>query len=463
MTVDWLALLIYLGGGAPLAYAAVRIVRHSEQRLYWRPGDDSTPADRPVAGSDTVDGYLHQMTSALALPSADVAEVRAELADHIADSIESLEAEGLDREQAIRESLARLGSPTELGRQIRVAHQSTRRLLAGAGGGVFAAAGGFVIGYVAGMAVAIVAVILVGLAIGIVSLAGVPFPNLQADHGDMINSLMIAIVLMAGAGTATRYAVRASAGLSRRAPRTVSIFWATAGALGFGWWAIFGMRGPMSWPGVVAFLCVPAIAFASAFYRIERPMPHVGRNALIAGVGGLLVAAVAVVGLVGMTEVSGSSGSSGGTLTPLSADQPPDMHFDRVAPMAPAQWLPDGSMSGGGWGQVSTSSGTALSIELSSSVLANWHDVRFEAWRGLTDGYGIDPGYSSALAIQPASVQGTKLSAVFHFERMRGAGSWWVVATAVAPDGRRYRLSDSPGGGGSSFNGSVWDWLTAPQ
>jgi hypothetical protein len=37
-----------------------------------------------------------------------------------------------------------------------------------------------------------------------------------------------------------------------------------------------------------------------------------------------------------------------------------------------------------------------------------------------------------------------------------------VVLTGVAPDGQRYRL-DHGGGGTTTFYGSVWDWLTAPQ
>jgi len=32
----------------------------------------------------------------------------------------------------------------------------------------------------------------------------------------------------------------------------------------------------------------------------------------------------------------------------------------------------------------------------------------------------------------------------------------------VGPDGHRYRMGDGRGGQ-SNFNGSAWDWLTAPQ
>jgi hypothetical protein len=147
------------------------------------------------------------------------------------------------------------------------------------------------------------------------------------------------------------------------------------------------------------------------------------------------------------------------------------MHFDMVAPLAPAAWLPGGNQFyGGGSGpdwdgtQITAVVGPEAVVPM-STAMANWHDARFEAWHGFLDNpsvsYGIDPHYSSPFAVQPAAVHDTYLDAVFHFERMRSAGSWWVMLTAVGPDGHRYRLSDGDGGS-SHFNGSAWDWLTAP-
>jgi hypothetical protein len=75
---------------------------------------------------------------------------------------------------------------------------------------------------------------------------------------------------------------------------------------------------------------------------------------------------------------------------------------------------------------------------------------------------GSDTRYTSAFAVQPAVLRGDSLQAIFHFERMRDARSWWVVLTGVGPDGNRYRLGDGTGRE-TDFNGSAWDWLTAPQ
>jgi hypothetical protein len=402
----------------------------------------------------------------MTLPAADVADVRAELLDHLEDSIATLEADGFTHDDAIREALGRLGPAAELGRQLGAAHQSTRRLLAGAGGGVFTAAGGFVLGYLGGTALAYVLLIVGAFCLGLLSLVGLPVPNLMTDHGDILNSLMLAAALLVASFAATRYAVRTSAGLSRRAPRSVAPYWAVAAALAFGWLAIFGWRGQQSWPGVVLFMCVPVVAVAAALVRIERPMPHVGRWSLLLGLGGVLVVVSSLVLVLAMTVSAGGSPS-------VTFGQPPDMHFDTIAPMAPAVWNPEGSINSGGWGSASGSSGTRITADTDpnaavpmAAALANWHDVRFEAWHALPDdpsvAYGIDTRYSSPFAVQPAVIHADYLDAVFHFERMRHAGSWWVAITAVGPDGQRYRLADGSGGS-STFNGSVWEWLTAAQ
>jgi hypothetical protein len=471
-TIDWMSLaylMAFIGGSGAFLITAVALVRRSERRLGAGRPTPHPPAPPGTGGEDQISAYLDRMGAELALPAADVAEVRAELADHLQDSIASLEAEGLDREGAIREALGRLGPAAELGRQIRSAHQSTRRLLAGVGGGVFAAGGGFVLGYLGGgMLAFLLALAFAAITTALTSI-GIQLPDLAAgDHtGNTVNSLLLAIAGAIAAGAATRYAVRTSASLSRHTPRSVAVFWAVAGALAFGWWALFGMRGPQSWPGIAAELCIPVAAIAGALVRIERPMPHVGRWAVI-------VAALSVVVIsLGLVASSGLSVSGSGSQEAESIPMP-DLHLDAVAPMAPAAWLPEDGGFGGGYGSESASSGTRLWVDVGSdlpapaiaTVLANWRDMRFEAWHAPAgDGpgsIGIDPHYTNPIEVQPAVLHGSSLEAVFHFERLRDARSWWVVLTAVGPDGHRYRLHDGMGGD-AIFNGSAWDWLTAPQ
>ncbi len=469
MTIDWLRAFVVFGGGPALLIAAVTLVRRSERRLGHGPDESGPPVTTGQTGAAEISAYLDRMTTELRLPAADVAEVRAELADHLRDSIASLEAEGFEPERAIREALGRLGPPAELGRQLRTAHQSTRRLLAGAGGGVFAAGGGFVLGYFGGIALALLGFLAVFVVVALLAVVGVRLPDITShDGGNTINSLLYATTLAVAAATATRYAVRTSAGLSRRAPRTVAVFWAVAGALVFGWLALFGMRGPQSWPGVALELCIPVIAVASAFVRIERPMPHVGLWAVIVAALSVVVMSLGVFAVSGLS-VSGSG--SGSQAEEAETIQPPDLHLDVVAPMAPAAWLPEGGF-GSAYGSESASSGTRLWADVGwelpaptiATVLANWRDMRFEAWHAGVNQYsiGVDTRYSSPFEVQPAVLHGSSLDAVFHFERLRDARSWWVVLTAVGPDGHRYRLDDGQGGD-ATFNGSAWDWLTAPQ
>jgi hypothetical protein len=453
-----------------LPVGTIKLVRRSERRLDWQPGDDDWPdSSAGTTEPDEVAAYLDRMASSLSLPAADVAEVRAELADHIADSIESLEAEGLDRAHAARESLARLGSPTELGTQIRVAHQSTRRLLAGAGGGIFAAGGGFVVGYFTGLAIALGLFLVGALCVGLLSMVGLRLFVLESSQNNLLNSLFMAGTFVFGTAYATRYAVRVSAAYSRRAPRSVAVFWASASAIGFGWWAVFGLHGQMSWPAVVAYLCVPVVAFTAAFCRIDRPMPHVGRNVVLAGIGGFLI----VVLGAGMIFTATGSVQGGTTLTTIGIAHQQEPPRGSLPPDAPAAWVPQGSISGGGWRSADTggylySAITDQQAPISmATALTYWHALRFEAWHWMwpdnPDGvYGVDTRYSSPTFVLPAEIHETWLQAIFPFDRLRDPGPWEVLLTGVGPDGLRYVIADC-GGAETQFNGSVWDWLTAPQ
>jgi HAAS len=490
MTVDWLGLILYVGGGGALLIVTIWLVGRGEAHLGdWRgpgPGRGGAPQGPAgpagqIAGSAgprgdlAIAAYLDRMTSELRLPAADAAEVRAELADHLEDSIASLEADGFDREDAIREALGRLGPAAELGRQIRAAHQSTRRLLAGVGGGVFAAGGGFVLGYLGGFALAFGSFLVLAALGGILGRFGLPLPDLSTSEGSAVaNSLFLNIILAVGAAGAVRYAVRTSAGLSRRTLRSMATFWAAAGVLVFGWLALFGMRGQQSWPAVAAALCIPLAAIAGGFVRIERPMPHVGRWAAIA-------IAVAVILPVVLLAAAGAS-SFTTTAAYATQFQESDFRLDHVAPMAPAAWLPaddfyiDGGDTDYSSGAVTVDAHFATSVAPDTSptplplgpILTNWRDVRFEAWHAIIDlspGSGVphvDTSFSSPFLVLPAVVHDDSLQAEFHFERLRDARTWWIVPTATGPDGNRYRLSDGRQGM-TAFNGSVWDWLTAPQ
>jgi hypothetical protein len=464
-----------LFGGIALVVAVAMLMRRSERRLGSGSGGPHLPTAPGGGTLDPISGYLDRMTGELALPAADVDEVRAELLDHILDSVASLVAEGMDRETAIREALGRLGPAAELGRQLRAAHQSTRRLLAGAGGGVFAAGGGFFFGYiVGGFMVTAVAVGLaaIGTALGAV---GLHLPGLLQDPtGQAFNRILIGFTGAIAAGAATRYAARTTASVSHRTPRSVAPVWAVAGGIGFAWWALFGLIGYQNWATIAAETCIPVAAVAGAFWRVDRALPKMGRKVLAAA---LIAFIVVPLGLFAVGGSGSVSVSSVGEATPYQIS---DLHLDTVAPMAPSKWLSQSTPFETALdGNVRLVDGYELDAYLRSdptqaaavpalaTVLANWRDLRFEAWHALPMDQpgpgGIDTRYSSPFETRPAVLDGETLHARFDFERLRDAATWWVVLTGVGPDGARYRLDEYGMGGSADFSGSAWDWLTAPQ
>lgn len=108
----------------------------------------SSPDETPLPAE--IDEYLRRLGAGLDLPAHVRAEIASEIAGHFRDSIAAIESEGLEGDRAAREAIARLGNPTELAAELISAHRTTRRLLAGAAGGVLhatlGAAGGWVLG-----------------------------------------------------------------------------------------------------------------------------------------------------------------------------------------------------------------------------------------------------------------------------------------------------------------------------
>jgi hypothetical protein len=221
-------------------------------------------------------------------------------------------------------------------------------------------------------------------------------------------------------------------------------------------------------------LLIPVAAVGGAFVRIERGLPQARR--IVVAVG--LIALIVVPLGLGLFAMAGTSMSSGSQTPQATSFQISDFHLDTVAPMAPPKWL------GGGWAfrtslVIKNSDDSEMLASLYSTetqpeptlalgpALANWKDVRFEAWHALSMDApgpgGIDTGYSSPFTTRPAIIEGNSLQARFDFEHMRDAGTWWVVLTGVGPNGHRYRLDEFGYGDSTDFNGSAWDWLTAPQ
>ncbi len=398
--------------------------------------------------------YLTRLDDRLGLPVDICSEIHAELGDHLEDSIAALEAEGLDRERATREALARLGRPEELARQLRSAHHTTRRLLAGAGGGIFSAGIGVIQGYMLGFAFFVVASIALGTLLKpVVDYVTGSLLNMSEDQaGQSMSYMFLPMLTWPAAFLAGRRAVISSARASHRTVRQVGWWWAIAGLLVVGYVVLFRLTIQQSWPAVFAELVIPLAFAAGTLIKTGSGLPRTGWRTQTA----MLAAALLVVLVGGMTFTS-SSGRSWGS----SGEE--NLAYDRVAPESPDVSLVSGSSSENGlfmW----------IDYEVDGpAALAGFSDLRIEAWRAekfaaAPDWVGLfvpDTHYTTPFATEPAIVKNGTIQVRFDMSHVR-ANRWLIFVTGVAPDGVRYRLS-YPDSITTTFSGTAWDWLTAAE
>ena len=432
-----------------------------------------------------VEEYLGNLDGALTLPAQVRAEIAAEMADHFRDSIAAIGAEGLDADRAAREAIARLGNPAELAAELNRAHRTTRRLLAGAAGGVFpatlGAAGGLLLG------IAIVAAALCGSAVVTGTLLRPPteflYAGLPALRAAMAGLPMVTALLAwascVAAFVAARRGVAVSTRISRRTGATVRRVWAIAGFATLFVAAVFVVSAPQNLVSVLSLLAVP-FAFAIGALTSSTPRITLGR--------GKVVAAICVLAILSVSFARNVPAWSG---PPPSVADTPQAHaaqlreFDRVAPAwAYVDGRPVLAEGGGLWGSgvIRQAVGTWDSGPWSTDgpgarVLSQFTDIRFEAWRAVRFDASPDiaewipdPAYSAPYATAPAdfnTVQFGPAHAEVEFDVGRVRTTEWIVfVTGTGPDGRRYRLNEPEyylGGGylESSFTGTIWQWLTA--
>lgn len=402
------------------------------------------------------EGFLATLDGRLDLPVEICSEIHDELSDHLEDSIASLEAEGLDRERATREALARLGRPEELARQLRRAHQTTRRLLAGAGGGVFSAGVGVVQGYVFGFA---------GFILVLIALSTVLKPALDFVTGNLLHldpeetgpafaAVFGPVLAWVPAFVAGRRAVQACARASHRTVRQVGWWWAAAGVLVIGYVVLFRLTVQQNWLVVPAELAIPVAFAAGALMKTGSKLPRIGVRTQVTVFGALLLVTLGAGAFATFSVGEGRSwGSSGAE----------NLAYDRVAP----EW-PDARLSSDGviMGQPVID----LSWQVDDpAVLAGFRDLRFEVWRAenlpdAPDWVGVfvpDTRYSVPFATEPAVVDKGTLQFRFATSHVRNS-RWLVFLTGVGSDGVRYRLA-YPLSLTTVFSGTAWDWLTAAE
>ena len=413
---------------------------------------------------EEAEAFLAALDGQLGLPGDLRAEVRAELSAHFEDSIAAIEAEGNDRDLAAREAVARMGRPDELARELRRAHQTNRRLLAGAAGGVFQAGIGVVWGYFLGLFLILIGAIVLAVLLNTVLKPPVDFlaghVQLEIDQSALaIGSVFGALVGLLAAFIAARRAVQECSRASRRTVRQVGPLWAIAGFLAIGYLVMFRVTAQQSWIAVALELLIPVAFAAGALVKTEARFP-IATGRAFAAVVLVIVLTLPLVLLAGLT-VSGSGGQSWST-----DNVKEDLVFDRIAPAWPTQGPP-----------LVNSQGTAMGVPIIDDVwevqdgpqLARFGDLRIELWRAerfagtpdWVDDFVPASGYATPFATVPAVIDSNRMAVRFDLSHVRST-AWVILLTGVAPGGQRYRLGYS-GPITTAFSGTVWDWLTASQ
>lgn len=400
------------------------------------------------------DDYLARVSAGLRLPEPYAGDARDELAAHLADATESLIEEGLTQEQAEREAIARLGSPDVLAEALRRAHQTRRRLLAGAAGGVWAAVGhgigGTLLGYGLFVGIAMTAALVISVMNRFLKL---DWTLGSWDQG--ANTFVVAVGMSVGAFLGARRAAQAMAARSRRSVRQIGPWWALGGAMLLSLWVLFILRMPLGWPAVAAELLIPLSFAAGATVMIEHPGPRIRmRHILLAALFGFGLPVILLLGATGQVGTTLSAVGDGpyGSVEEMWRAK----HYDLIGQRPPDDVA--AAFGGGGYtadgGLVSPSRDVASTVDLSA-----WHDFRFEAWRQVPNDGSPDPNFRAPFVTAPAVFVGTRLEATLRIDRTPGVTLYGLVLTGIGPDGQRYLLSGWEGGQ-TSFVGTIWDWLT---
>ena len=404
----------------------------------------------------TTDEYLARVSAGLCLPEPYAGDVRDELAAHLADATAALIEEGLTQEQAEREAIARLGSPEVLANGLRRAQQTRRRLLAGAGGGVWAAAGhgigGTILGYGLLMTVTLVIAVLGAALNRFIRLDWSLDPSVPYQAW---TTALAAGAMCVGAFLGARRAVKATATRSLRSVREVGPWWALGGAIVLGLWVLFILRMPLGWPAVGAELLIPVSFAAGATIMIERPGPRIRmRHILLAAVVGFVLPVIMLFGVSAQGETT--QGAVEGPYASVE-EMWRAQGFDLMGRRPPDDIA--GAFRDGGY---SADDGLVTPfVEVASAIdLVGWHDLRFEAWRRSSGDISPDPNFPMPFATAPAELVGTRLQATLRVDRTPGVSFYSLVLTGIGPDGTRYVLN-GPSGGQTAFVGTLWEWFAA--
>ncbi|HEX7591196.1 MAG TPA: permease prefix domain 1-containing protein [Candidatus Limnocylindrales bacterium] len=433
----------------------------------------------PDSGSER---FLEDIDRQLPFEVGEREDILEELRAHLADSAAALAAGGVDRAEAERKAVERLGSAKSLAKELTRARRDRSRLLAAAGAGAWGVLRGGLWGGIVGWAVMSVALLLVTTVAAVAARQiGSSWGGLDSGTGAVPNTLALGIAVFVAARLLTpTFASRA--GFTARLVRWVTM------PLGAALWLVYAVAvwtGPLNWPGVAALLALPLWWVAGAWqtrpFRLGFP-----RRIVV-----VLAAAIVVTFVVGTVAGPITSGSSMGAVGNPAG-------WDRIGAPMP-DWALKVDSGGTDWG----GSFVERSIIVPDrGLLSGWTDLRIEAWRAgptpssVTSASGsndasiqadsgplssVDPaetepfltaplqwsapgvspdGSSSWYGSEPWPANAVTLSGDLRLDRTPGVNWAWLALTGVDPSGQRHLLT-FPTGRRIFFNGSVLDWFEA--
>ena len=465
---------LFLASGNRYSVLRYRLGGDPDWRRLRRRGEAARAEALGAESAAALARYLEQMRAGLDLPEGLADDAVQEIADHVEDTRRALAEEGLEADAAVREALARLGSPTELAGNLRRAHQSRRRLLAGAAGGVFSIPAGTILGALMGLLAFLPALWVLDR-----------MPDLNGPIGDVIRRpIPRALLYMVALFVAARTAVAVCTAVSRRRPSSIGWLVALLGTPLIAAWVLFIDRQYQSWPYAVAEMLVPAAFAAGAFLRVN------GSRIGLPNHRWRVTAAIMCFGVVaGLLAGLTLPLSARDVMTPWTSQGRVVSNLDVAGPLVPQSMLPSPmTIDEHGMQLFCHHEGadqfdcqlrpSAYSFDAEAMAAAikddtEWSDYRIEVWPGIIDyqtgasyaSGGIVPGASrpaiSILVDKDGALPYTPLvEGAFRLPPRRDGPAWWILVTAQGPDGNRYRLTD-----GTSavvlFEGTLWDWLTA--
>jgi len=418
-------------------------------------------ARETVVGSDG-DRFLNRVATRLQMPGDMEREVLDELRAHMDDARAALEAEGLDADKAEQEAMARLGSPDALGDNLRRTHQTRRRLLAAAGGGIWDGLKDAIAGYIVGIIVVLVAFMVLGSVtqrlFGPLSAVWVTGRGAQTTY----TGSLFAIAAWWGA----RGLIRS---MSRRSLRRAAVIRRQIAFAGAVVLSLILVAWPLqyNWAGIAAMLAVPATWAVAAItapdvgdrrrrWTIGRPSPRVLGVAVILAF--CLPIALNQVGVT-VNVTSNESGAADEAMARL----PDRQHwvargYTMVTPTAidlrHSDWeaTPFADRNGN----------VALTLSYDAIDWDDFTDLQVEAWSAVpadVDVRSVDPRATGPYAVIPLNAWDAT-DAIVPVGSKPGIAAYLLFVTGVDRSTAERVAIGLPDGGDVAFTGTIVDWFS---